>query len=193
MSFADDLDAFLGVTPAAGGTNAKDAFENVWKIVQECGEEERHFNTLQSVYRGVASTWLLATFGAVGYLMFNKEVSAPTWVAPAICILGTLGVSLLWVLDLHVYHRLLVAAFKQGYELEEKFAWLPQMRRTMTTSTHSSVRRRLATYYFLTTMGPAVAGIVLFWWKGYHGSAYIWLASWLAVALFLLWKTRSTD
>ncbi len=132
MPFPDDLDTFLSAAPAAGGVHNKDIFENVWKIVQECGEEERHFNTLQSVYRGVASSWLLATFGAVGFLLFGKDGDiAHPWMAAAICILGALGISLLWMLDLHIYQRLLVAAFEQGRVLEDKFAWLPQIRNTM--------------------------------------------------------------
>lgn len=115
MPFADELDIFLRAPVAGGGANNKDIFESVWKIVQECGEEERHFNTLQSVYRGVASSWLLATFGAVGYLMFDKDGHvAHTWLGAAVCIMGALGISLLWMLDLHIYHRLLVAAFEQG-------------------------------------------------------------------------------
>lgn len=192
MPFSDALDTFLNTAAPPGGVNNKDIFESVWKIVQECGEEERHFNTLQSVYRGVASSWLLATFGAVGYLLFDKDGhDFHTWMAPAVCILGALGVSLLWMLDLHIYHRLLVAAFVQGRALELKFAWLPQIRNTMLEFTNGAVRKRLAWYYFFTTLGPAAAGIVLFCWHGYYGSALLSLAVWLAVVLFLLAKTRS--
>ena len=192
MSFADELDIFLRAAAPAGCANNKDIFESVWKIVQECGEEERHFNTLQSVYRGVASSWLLATFGAVGYLMFDKDGHVVhTWLAPAVCILGALGICLLWMLDLQIYHRLLVAAFEQGVALEVKFAWLPRMRSAMLTLTHGSVRKRLAWYYLFTTMGPAIAGVALFWWHGYHFSAFVSLASWLAVAAFLLNKTTA--
>ena len=191
MPFADELDTFLNAAPPAGGTSNKDIFESVWKIVQECGEEERHFNTLQSVYRGVASSWLLATFAAVGFLMFDKDGHVVhSWLAPAVCILGALGVSLLWMLDLHIYHRLLVSAFEQGRALELKFAWLPQIRNTMLTLTQHSVRKRLAWYYFFTTLGPASAGVALFCWHQYYRSAFVSLVLWSAVAAYLLKKTR---
>src|SRR5690348_6386881 len=91
-----------------------DLFGRVWDIVKECGEEERHFNQLQSVYRGIASTWLLATLGAVGYLLFSKDTRGtdPRYIhlfSSVICFLGACGIGLIWVLDLRVYHRLLVA------------------------------------------------------------------------------------
>src|SRR5207245_826392 len=107
----------------------KDFFEAVWAIVKECGEEERHFNQLQSVYRGLASTWILATFGAVGYLLFNKEIrrsdlqSDHYLIAGIICLLGGVGISLVWMLDLRVYHKLLIAVFEEGRALEDAFSW----------------------------------------------------------------------
>jgi len=55
--FPNNLKAFL-----KEDTSSKDLFELAWKIVQECGEEERHFNQLQSVYRGLVSTWITRRF-----------------------------------------------------------------------------------------------------------------------------------
>jgi hypothetical protein len=96
----------------------QELFNRIWSVVEECGEEERHFNNLQSVYRGIASTWLLATFGAVGFLLFNKdgELIHPG-IAAAVCFAGTFGIVLIWKLDLDVYHRLLVAVFREGQSL----------------------------------------------------------------------------
>ena len=50
-------------------TVEKDTFDRVWRIVEEIGREERHFNDLQSRYRNMASVWLLATFSAVGFVI----------------------------------------------------------------------------------------------------------------------------
>jgi MFS family permease len=191
VPFPTDLDIFLRAPTASGAVANKDIFEIVWKIVQECGEEERHFNTLQSVYRGVASSWLLATFGAVGFLLFNKDGNvAHPWMAGAICILGSLGISLLWMLDLHIYHRLLVAAFHQGRALEDQFPWLPQIRTLMKSSTKKGVRKRMAWYYFFTTLGPAAVGIGLFYTYGYSCSAIVFGIAWLVVVVTLLGMTR---
>jgi len=117
----------------------KELFDRVWAVVQECGEEERHFNQLQSVYRGLASTWFLATVGAVGYLLFNKDflqdkkaiATAHAPYAALVCLLGLVGFVLLWVLDLLVYHQLLRSAFYEGFALEAEFPWLPRIRTNM--------------------------------------------------------------
>jgi FtsH-binding integral membrane protein len=193
MPFPDALDIFLR-TPAAGGTPNKDIFESVWKIVQECGEEERHFNTLQSVYRGVASSWLLATFGAVGILLFDKDghVAHP-WLSGGICMLGALGICLLWMLDLHIYHRILEAAFDQALALEEKFPWLMQLRGTARRYTKAHVRQRLAWYYLFTSLAPAAVGVGLLYKYGYPCTALLFLVAWLVVVSILLAMTRKKD
>jgi hypothetical protein len=147
----------------------KDTFEKIWDVVKECGEEERHFNNLQSAYRGIASTWLLATFGAVGFLLFNKdgELVHPG-IAAAVCFAGAFGIGLIWKLDLDVYHRLLVAVFQEGLKLEDEFKWLPRFRTNMSNigkksnDTADHIRRRLAWYYVCTTLVPLGAG-TFFW------------------------------
>jgi hypothetical protein len=188
MHFPSDLDTFLRTPVAHGATPNKDVFDEVWKIVQECGEEERHFNTLQSVYRGVASSWLLATFGAVGVLL-----SAHPWMAGGICWLGALGICLLWMLDLHIYHRFLEAAFQQGLDLEEKFHWLPQFRTKSERNTKKHVRRRLALYYLFTALAPAVVGVGLLYENGHYRSALAFCVTWLIVVSTLLALTIKRD
>lgn len=192
--FPRRLEAFLNAaTPPAAPPTNKDIFESVWKIVQECGEEERHFNQLQSVYRGIASTWLLATFGGVGYLMFDKTGIPPhPWMAAMVCMLGAFGVALLWMLDLSVYHRLLVAAFNEGRALEEHFLWLPRIRTNMLTNTHHAVRKHLALYYHFTTLGPLLAGIGFFYHYGFHWSALIAAGVGLLVVVILFAATAES-
>jgi len=186
MPFPDDLINFLTTAPPAGGVPNKDVFENVWKVVRECGEEERHFNQLQSVYRGIASTWLLATFAAVGYLLFDKEGRpAHPGVAGEVCLLGALGIVLLWLLDLKVYYCLLQAAFLEGLALEQYCPWLPRVRSGMVTQT-GNVRLKLAGYYFLTAIVPLGVGVVLFYYYGYHFAAFLSLAIGGLISLALL-------
>jgi hypothetical protein len=45
--------------------------------VLECGEQERHFGNLQGIYRGLASTWLLAMCGGIGFIL--KENISQKW------------------------------------------------------------------------------------------------------------------
>jgi|SRR5208283_2041290 len=139
----------------------KDLFDRVWKIVQECGEEERHFNQLQSVYRGLASSWFLATVGAIGFLLFNKDgklVPQNYLFATVLCIAGMAGFVLLWVLDLQVYHQLLKSAFHEGLVLEQEFPWLPRIRTNMDVidkkqnDASDHVLRKLRLFYVIGTV-----------------------------------------
>ena len=101
--------------------------EQIWKIYSEVGVIERHFNELQGRYRVMASTWLLASFAALGFIFtqtLNTRIPGEL-IAAGIATASAIGISLIWVLDLLVYHRLLAAAFAEGYELEQQHGWLP--------------------------------------------------------------------
>ena len=111
----------------------KEMFERVWKIVEEIGVQERHFNGLQTGYRSMASAWLLATFAGIGFastqtiqIGIDREL-----LVAAIAVAGGVGIALLWVLDLLVYHRLLDSCFIEGLILEERYPWLPPFRSNM--------------------------------------------------------------
>jgi len=117
---------------------SEELFERVWKIVTEIGEAERHFNQLQHGYRTLASTWLIATFGAVGFLFSEKGPVFPFdrfLLTAGIGMAGGIGIVLLWALDLLVYHRLLDAYFVEGLKIEKNFAWLPSFRTNMLRAT----------------------------------------------------------
>ena len=155
----------------AGVTTLRDdaSFDRVWKIVEECGEAERHFNQLQGVYRGIASTWLLATLAGVGYLLFDEHAQGNrSGIAAGVCLAGVLGICLIWLLDLNVYHRLLVAVFREGRKLERQFPWLPRFRTNMYAvgriegQRKDPVWRRLGYYYAGTTSVPLIAGLYHF-------------------------------
>jgi len=111
----------------------EDTFERVWKIAQEIGVQERHFNGMQTSYRSMASAWLLATFAGIGFSIsqtIHVQID-PELLVAAIAVAGCVGIALLWVLDLLVYHRLLDSCFIEGLILEERYAWLPPCRNNM--------------------------------------------------------------
>jgi hypothetical protein len=110
----------------------KDFDEGVMKIVAELGANERHFNTLQHQYRLLASTWLLAVFGGVGFAITHDQLPLQRFLLVALIgLAGAVGITQLWNLDLRVYHQLLDACFVQGLELERENPWLPQLRASM--------------------------------------------------------------
>ncbi len=184
--FPGSLGAFLKADPSN-----KDLFEATWKIVQECGEEERHFNQLQSVYRGLVSTWLLATFAAIGYLVKETQDPKPYLLCAVVCLASTWGIRLIWVLDLQVYHQLLVAVFKEGHKVEQLFSWLPGFRTNMYYAGRANERdkdpvfRKLSWYYAGTILVPIGGGLVfslLAWRGGHHWTGDVLLGAFLALA-----------
>lgn len=129
-------------------------YGRVWKILQALDERERHFNNLQTRYRALASTWLLASFTGIGFLFTTRlEVSdglnlQQTDLAIFVAVAGQVGLSLLWVLDLLVYHDLLVASYAIGSNLEKRFDWLPPIRKNFSRLRDpQKVRWRIAQYY----------------------------------------------
>jgi hypothetical protein len=154
----------------------KELFDRVWKFFVEIGKQEQHFNNLQTRYRNMSSVWLLATFGAIGFVVSKKlSISIDTKLLIAgISTAGCIGILLLWVIDLLVYHRLLDSCFVEGLILEKKYTWLPQIRSNMMkTQKGQGVLFRVVVFY----LGPATLLVIV---SG--GALSLWLIQqhWLA-------------
>ncbi len=138
-------------------------------------EQERHFNDLESRYRTLASTWLLATFAALGFLATKKTDAisvSPLLVMSFVAFCGGAGIVLLWNLDLMVYHRLLDASFIAGIELERANPWLPKSHLGMLEAASNSggVLRRIVYFYACSISFLFVlAGAFLVGWMARHG------------------------
>ena len=127
-------------------------FQLIWKIVEEIGVQERHFNELQSGYRNMASAWLGATFAGFGFVATHTlgiPVDRELLVA-GVAAAGAVGIGLLWVLDLLVYHRLLQSCFVEGLVLEKNYPWMPPVRHNMwATQRHVGVIPRVVGFYLV--------------------------------------------
>ncbi len=141
----------------------------IWSFVAEIGKAERDFNSLQAGYRKLASTWLLAVFAGLGYLLNPVEVSSgkiqlgleePLLVI-ALGVAGYFGILVLWLLDIVVYHRLLVSYFRQGHRLEEEHGWLPQVRHDMDGV--PAIMFATVFYVGLATVAFFAPWLLLFW------------------------------
>lgn len=101
--------------------------DQIWNIYKSLMEQCQHFNSLESTYRALASTWLLAAFAAIGFVL--KDIQHGNWVLYIAAIAGAaaVGIFLLWLMDLMVYHRLLGAAFAEQIALEREHEWLPKV------------------------------------------------------------------
>ena len=75
-----------------------DKFERYWKL----SEMEQRFNSSSGAIRTLASAWLLASFGAIGWTF--SAYKPETWPLPMgflvimIATLGNIGLTTLWVM-----------------------------------------------------------------------------------------------
>lgn len=108
----------------------------VLQLLAHIGDLEKHFNGLETQYRLLASTWLLACFGAIGFLLQSDKIFfVDPWILTGfVGIIGSIGIYLLWTMDIKVYHKLLHCAFIEGIKLEQKYEWLPKIRTQMIKS-----------------------------------------------------------
>ena len=96
---------------------------------------EECYNSSSGGVRGLASAWLLASLGAIGWLFSSYKYE--TWPLPlgflivAIATLGCIGTIILWVMDQLVFHRLLDSVFLVGLKIEKDDISIPPIRSMM--------------------------------------------------------------
>ena len=131
-----------------------------WEILKELGESERHFNSLEAQYRTLASIWLLAGFAGIGFLLKQDPgIAVPRELAiGGVGLAVSIGIFLLWIVDLLVYHRLLDACFSEAKNIERAHPELPQVRSSMGRSQRGGrvVTTRLRWFYIALTAAPLV-------------------------------------
>jgi hypothetical protein len=172
--------------------------ELLWDMLKELGTSERHFNTLEAEYRKLASIWLLAGFAGMGFLL--KE-DLNVGVVPEVAVLGiglatSIGIFLLWIVDLLVYHRLLDACFIEARKIEALHPELPQVRANMVQSQFGgSVTTRLRWFYILLAAAPVVFSAPLFvlWCEDEQGAfavamAVAVLATYVGIISRMIWR-----
>jgi hypothetical protein len=76
-----------------------------------------------------------------------------------------MGILVLWLLDLKVYHELLHGAFKEGLLLEKKYPKiLPQIRNNMWKSqTGGDVIKKVILYYFFSILLLLILANIAIW------------------------------
>lgn len=121
----------------------------------EIGEMERHIHGIQARLRLTASLWLWGAFAGMAYILsenLNIHISNELIF---LCINTTtlLGICMVWLLDLLVYHRQLVWIMSEGSYLEGKYSWLPSLRKyRYSLLCHSDSSPRMVWYYFIQVM-----------------------------------------
>lgn len=88
----------------------------------------QHSNRIQLSYKGITSTWLLASFIGMGYSLSTLEVNLPfqpLLVVTVLCLASLLVIGMIWYLDLIVQEKSIASAVHAGLKLEEEFSFLP--------------------------------------------------------------------
>jgi hypothetical protein len=165
-------------------------FDHVWKALELCTAGERHFNELESRYRTLASTWLLAAFGGAGFVVSSNSLALPfdrALIVAALGLAAVVGVVMLWLVDLLVYHQLLDACFNEACALESTFPWLPPVRqRQIASQVHGSATARVVRFY---QAGIAVLGLML---VAVPLTVYAEQAGWLLAVIVAVLAVSST-
>ena len=137
-----------------------------WDVLKELTASERHFNNLETEYRKLASIWLLAGFAGMGFILKEETQMAPAREVAimAIGMATSIGIFLLWIVDLLVYHRLLDACFEQAKKIETLYPELPDVRSAMerTQGGGKVVTTRLRWFYISLTAAPVIFPVPLF-------------------------------
>jgi len=171
-----------------------DPNERIIGFVNEIGEHERHFNTITAGYKTMASSWLIAVFAAVGFIV-AYDIEPRLLFVGGVGLAGGVGIYLLWLMDMRVYQQLLAANFTEGLRLEDEHKWLPQVRHNMAKSQLSgSVARNLSWFYIVGIAVPLVIflfSIGSFLYKTRGGmSSYIFVILGGILLFFVLHKIR---
>lgn len=125
------------------------AVEQLWRTYTHLAEREKDLSAVQSRYRALASTWTLAAVAALGFVLETDLHLIPRPLGIALVgATSSIGLSLLWVLDLLIHQRLLDAAYIEGRALETAQPWLPQVRNNM-RELLGGRGLRLATLFYL--------------------------------------------
>ena len=89
----------------------------------------RHHGAIQTGYRIIASSWLLATFAGIGFLLSSDNILPFNHLlgVSVLCMIGITGLYLTWYEDTFVQEMLLDINVVEGLRLEKQFSWLPQV------------------------------------------------------------------
>ena len=149
---------------------------------------EHHFNNLCFNIRALASTWLLATFAGIGWIvkdlpstleetgLFIDKVD----LILALCLGSSIGIFILWILDVQIYQQMLNVWFENRKKFETDDA-LPTVRVGMKNLFKTGRATDLIMIFYMALIAaPLLLGAVI------ANSAAKTPKMWLAVFILLL-------
>lgn len=176
------------------------------EIYKELGVYERHFNQIQNVFKGLASTWFLAGFTGIGYVFstkFNSLPFNPNFASSLICLVISTGILLFWMMDVLVYHKLLRATLDTGefFESKNKIKHFIVLRENFKHYTKTlNVRTAMSLFYIVPSLILVVSSLyfLLKVWSSntwYNNTIIlVWLCSIIlsSILIIIFQKRKST-
>ncbi|MFA6119331.1 MAG: hypothetical protein WCT85_06325 [Parachlamydiales bacterium] len=114
--------------------------------------EVQHFDNMQTHFRLLASTILLGSIAAIGFLFSIENINLPfekTFAAFIVSLIGISSLYTLWHVDLKFYERLLVSNFAEAYRFEEIHKWLPKAHHNMIRASHKKDHPSNVAYFYI--------------------------------------------
>ena len=175
--------------------------DSLVKLYIAIGDAERHFNTIQSNYRLLASTWTLACLGGIRFVLTTQQINIGlerSLICIGIALSGALSILILWLIDIHVYQRLLSEFYNEGRVMEAAMPWLPQVRLQTRRRFKGTLTREVSVFYLLMFVFLCLVAVGFIFLSeetkklsiGRAGCAAIVIALCAAGASWVLWNTR---
>src|SRR5689334_22571248 len=126
----------------------------VWKSLREF---EEHFNRTQVEVKKLASAWMLASLGAIAFIVRGDLAAKNTLLdtGSLLVVIGlgaNIGLLSLWILDQLVNQRLLGSVFRVGLLLERSNRSFPPIRSKMWLSAHDHGVGRHHSFFYACPM-----------------------------------------
>jgi hypothetical protein len=142
----------------------------IYAVYSQLCQHKTHFSSMQNRYRALTSTWFLAAFAGIGFLISGRyNIELPFNVLIGIlllCFFSAFGITLLWFLDIVLYQRLWIGTVVELAKLEEKYSWLPKTNlNTLQIRTSERYRFLKSPFYIgINSVFLAVAAISLIYY-----------------------------
>lgn len=173
--------------------------ERTLEILKLITSAEHHFNNLCFNIRALASTWLLATLAGTGWILKDLPVSAAdsslvvgkVGLLMLLCVGSSIGILVLWVMDIMVYQRLLNVWFdsREPYE-KTAGAKLPQIRHNMKSLFSTGRATELIVFYYLALIAaPCLLSVYIGFAAGEVGTALFVLLIAVGMVVFVWMKS----
>lgn len=128
--------------------------QRTFEMLKLITSAEHHFNNLTFNIRALASSWLLATFAGIGWIIKDWENTKVDYIVDkldlivALCMGSSIGIFVLWIMDIKVYQSLLNVWF-DAREMYEDGVKYPTIQKNMKDLFKTGRAVHLIKYYYL--------------------------------------------